>query len=124
VRALKGLAVSALARVEVPAAFWRKHRSGDLDAADAALITQSFEADFWGGDDRPRFAVSLVTAEILDAAAAVVATHGLRAYDAVQLASATFVRNLDPDCDTFVTFDKELRRAASATGFSVLPKRL
>lgn len=37
VRDLPLLVVSQAARVEVPAALWRKHRMGELPAADAAV---------------------------------------------------------------------------------------
>ncbi|HEU0089887.1 MAG TPA: type II toxin-antitoxin system VapC family toxin [Pseudonocardiaceae bacterium] len=52
------LIVSALARVEVPAAIWRKHRMGELEPADAAVLIAAFEADYHGSAvDQPRFAV-------------------------------------------------------------------
>jgi predicted nucleic acid-binding protein len=50
------------------------------------------------------------------------ARHALRAYDAVQLASALAVRELDPRCSHFACFDTELRRAASRAGLVLLPE--
>ena len=122
VRSLKGLAVSVLARVEVTAAFWRMHRSGELSAVQARVLSQAFEADLWGGTREPRFIVMAVTEQVLDDAVAAVATHGLRAYDAVQLASAIGVRMHDPACSTFVSFDRKLQDAAASSGFAVLPR--
>ena len=58
---------------------------------------------------------------MLDAAAALTATHGLRAYDAVQLASAITARKVEPRCDAFAAFDDRLREAAAREGFSLLP---
>jgi len=40
--------ISSLAWVEVPAALWRKNRTGDLEAADVALLAQWFAADAQG----------------------------------------------------------------------------
>ncbi len=111
-----------LARVEVPAAIWRKVRMGEVDAGDGAMLTQAFEAD-WTSEDagwRPFVAVAL-SAKLLDHAAGLAATHGLRAYDAIQLATALAAREADPGCDSFACFDAGLRRAAAAEGFVLLP---
>lgn len=122
VRKLDVLVVSALARVEVPAAIWRKNRMGELDPADAAVLIAAFEADYHGSTgDQPRFAVVAATASVLEAAARLVAAHGLRAYDAVQLASAQAAAQTVPDCRTVAVFDVTLRAAAAAAGFAVLP---
>jgi uncharacterized protein len=108
--------------VEVPAALWRKHHGGELDAHHAGVLTAAFEADYYGDDaEEARFVVMGVPAGILDDAARQVATHGIRADDAVQLASAIAARDADPDCATFACFDQRLRRAASAEGFDLLP---
>lgn len=108
--------VSALARVEVPAALWRKHRAGELRHADAALLVDTFEDDLFGG----AFAIVGVTTAILDAAAADAARHELCAFDAVQLATATAARSADPDLDGFACFDRALMAAARAEGFRPL----
>jgi uncharacterized protein len=119
---LEVLVVSALARVEVPAALWRKHRLGELDAADARLLVNEFEADFSGDERAPaRFAVVGLPLGLLDRAARLVAVHPLRAYDALQLATGLAVREADPDCTLFACFDQGLRRAAAAEGFSLVP---
>ncbi|MGH3855031.1 MAG: type II toxin-antitoxin system VapC family toxin [Pseudonocardiaceae bacterium] len=89
VRGLGSLVVSALARVEVPAAIWRKHRMGELDPVDAA--------------------------------ASLAGVHGLRACDAVQLASAKAAAAAVPGCRTVATFDSTLRAAAAKEGFTPLP---
>jgi hypothetical protein len=34
--------VSALSRVEVPAALWRKHRQGELSAQDVGVLAADF----------------------------------------------------------------------------------
>jgi hypothetical protein len=45
--------VSELARVEVPAALWKKHRTGEINAGDARLLAAQLEADFRGTRSRP-----------------------------------------------------------------------
>lgn len=123
VRSLPVLVVSQLARVEVPAALWRKHRVGELSATDTGMLVAAFEADYFGIEDEPaRFLVIAATVQILDRAARMVAVHGLRAYDAVQLASACAVSAAAPgESGGFVAFDKVLRAAAAAEGLDLLP---
>jgi len=122
VRVLTVVVVSCLARVEVPAAIWRKHRIGELATEDAAVLTGEFEADFFGDNhDEGRFAVVALPPILLDGAARLASSHGLRAYDAVQLASAGATRAADPRCATFACWDKTLRSAAAAEGFALVP---
>jgi len=119
---LPALVIAQVSRVEVPSAFWRKHRLGELSAEDARILTVEFEADFFGDrEHRPRFAAIGTTVAMLDEAARACATHGLRAYDAVQLSSAQVARRQDPACDTVAAFDRTLRRAAAAEGFALIP---
>jgi uncharacterized protein len=118
------LVVSALARVEVPAALWRKHRNGELDVDDTQTLIRAFAAHYGGSTDRPpRFLAVAVTNNILDRAAELSGTHGLRAYDAVQLASALTARDADRHCTTFAGFDRDLTSAATAEGLEALPTR-
>lgn len=116
VRGVDLLVVAALARVEVPAALWRKSRTGELAVADAAVLSDAF-AHEWGS---PRFVVVAVGAELLRYAAGLVARHGLRAYDGVQLACAVAARRADPGIDTVACFDRELTEAAVREGFRPL----
>jgi hypothetical protein len=117
-RRLGVLVVSCLARVEVPAAIWRKHRRRELTTEQADLLTSAFEIDYLGHDDQPaRFVVVGIVPELLDDAARLAALHGLRAYDAVQLASARAARGVDPSCDGFACADRSLRAAAAAERF-------
>lgn len=123
VRDLDDIVVSQLARVEVPAAIWRKNRVGDLSAADAATLVANFEADYYGTDeDEQRFAVVSVTARVLDEAVRLVARHALRAYDAVQLASATAAMKA-AEVAQFACFDGSLSSAAAIEGMDLLPVR-
>jgi predicted nucleic acid-binding protein len=47
--------------------------------------------------------------------------HGLRAYDAIQLAAARAARGAADGCTTFAAFDTTLRAAAAVEGFALLP---
>ena len=125
IRVLTALAIAELARVEVPAALWRKQRMGELSASDARLLTADFEADYFGTDaEPPRFAVVAAGGSLLDEAAKLCASHGLRAHDAVQLSTALAVRRADETCEAFAAFDRSLRTAAAAEGFNLVPQRL
>ena len=125
IRVLTAFAIAELARVEVPAALWRKQRMGELSASDARLLTADFEADYFGTDaEPPRFAVVAAAGSLLDEAAKLCASHGLRAYDAVQLSTALAVRRADETCEAFAAFDRSLRTAAAAEGFNLVPQRL
>jgi len=122
IRKLDDLVVSQLTRVEVPAAIWRKTRAGQLGAASATVLVAEFEADFFGtGEEPPRFASIALGGVVLDDAARLSATRGLRAYDAVQLAAARVAAAADSTCRTFAAFDRTLRTAAAAEGFALIP---
>ena len=105
----------------MPAALWRKHRLGELAAADAAVLVQEFEWDWFAGTDDVRFAVVDVTLDVLDIAALSVARYPLRAFDAVQLASALAARSASPEIVEFACYDTQLADAARAEGFTVRP---
>lgn len=122
IQELSSLAVGQLTRVEVPAAFWRKHRLGELDAVDARVLISAFEADYYGtADDQPRFVTVAATAGILDDAAMLCARYPLRSFDAVHLATALALRAVDPGLTTMAVYDRRLRAAAAAEGLAVLP---
>lgn len=114
--------MSCVARVEVPAALWRKRRTGELGSVHARTLTDVFEADYFGdGTSGRRFLILGIPDEVLDEAAHLVATHALRAYDGIQLASALAAREVDPECNAFACFDDGLRAAAAANGLTLIP---
>jgi predicted nucleic acid-binding protein len=122
VRMFSPLIISQLARVEVPAALWRKHRLGELSAGDTSVLISAFEADYFGTEeDAERFLAVGATAPILEAAAQLAGIHGLRAYDAVQLASACAALRELPEGLRFAAFDQALRTAAAREGLQLLP---
>jgi uncharacterized protein len=121
VRCVDVLVVSQLARVEVPAALWRKQRMGELSAEDANVLARDFEADWYGDDEEDaRFLVVAISPAMLDDAARLTATHGLRAYDAVQLASALAADVADTEPLPFLAFDEHLLAAAAVEGLDVV----
>lgn len=121
VRSLPLLVASQLARVEVPAALWRKHRLGELSSGDTAVLVGAFEADYFGTDEEPqRFVIVAATAQVLDDAARLAGVHGLRAYDAVQLASATGTKAVAAEGLRLAAFDETLCAAAAAEGLDLL----
>lgn len=121
-RGLGALAISALARVEVAAALWRKVRDGELAPVLAERLRRAFAIDVLGrAGEPPRFAVVATNAATLERATLALAEHPLRAADAVQLASALIARDADPGCTTFACFDRGLRDAAAASGFRLAP---
>ena len=123
IRALELLVISAITRVEVPSALWRKARTRELDDSAASVLVNAFELDFHGDpNSESRFTVVSLTESLLVAAAREAGRHALRAYDAVQLASALAVRETDPRCSQFACFDADLRRAASRESFTLVPE--
>lgn len=116
VRAHSTFVVSALARVEVVAALWRKERTGQLSGQAASVLADEFEAD-WHDPDGP-FVPVPVSSRVLEDAAGTARRHGLRAYDAVQLASALAVRAAGVVLEPFLCFDTALLSAAAREGFA------
>lgn len=114
VRTHTALVVSALARVEVVAAISRKERTGELDPADATVLVAAFEADWHDADSR--YLAVVVDERVLEQAVSLSRRHGLRAYDAVQLASAVVTRAAGVDITVFLCFDTELVTAAAREG--------
>ena len=110
--------LAQISGAEVVSALTRRVRRGDLTPADATTALAEFEADF---------TQNLVLLEnslprIRDAMA-LIRRHGLRGYDAVQLAVAMHLRDR---CRSFgrpdprmITADRELNAAAQVEGLSV-----
>lgn len=113
--------ISAVCRVEVPSAIWRKARIGELTEAAASILVRDFEFDLAGTPESAlRFVALDASIGLLERAAGLVPIHDLKSLDAIQLASAIAARELDPRCGTFACFDKSLSRAAAAHGFRLI----
>ena len=111
--------ISHLAEVEVIAALTRRFRNGDLTEQERDQAVQDARQDC------ATYLTVDVAHEIIEAAIRLALTHHLRAYDAVQLASALEVRHVlleNPDGPinfTVVSSDKELNAAAALEGIQI-----
>lgn len=110
---------SDLAAVEVPAALWRKHRIGQISAPDAQILCRRFLTDIDASSPESDAVLIEVGNDILRSAIDLVARHPLRAYDAVQLASAMAASRILGNCP-FGCFDAQLNDAAAAEGLRLL----
>ena len=98
---------------ETVAALTRKERGGFLTPQNAATALADFHYDFGR-----QYLIVEVSAPLVNYAASLARAHGLRGYDAVQLAAALEVHGQDPSL-TFVSGDGGLNAAAVAQGLSV-----
>ena len=109
------VATSSLSVAEVVAAFTKRHRMREIsEGLKAALISRFLR------DGRQRCTLLEADSTVIDTAVQLIQRHPLRAYDAVQLASALILNNaLIADklpSITFVSADKALCKAAQAEG--------
>jgi predicted nucleic acid-binding protein len=107
------LLTSRIADVEVRAVLAAAERIGRIDAAPASLARERWD-ELWPGLGKIE-----VTPQIADAAGALADRRPLRAADAVHLASALLVREVDV---LFAAWDRRLADAARAEGLLVLPQ--
>jgi predicted nucleic acid-binding protein len=120
-RRLDWMIVSELVLVELPAAFWRKVRMGQLSRRNARIMIELFFQEYSLDEDVSKYLPVRVDERLFRRAADLVEEHGLRAYDAAQLASAVEVRGLDDSVDMmFACADVQLARAAGKAGFTIL----
>ena len=112
-RGRKVLAVSRLAEVEVPLAIARRARRGDLRESDARAHGEQVLRDL-----KTCRVVELRT-RTFERARSLGWAHGLRAYDALQLASATRLKIETGMSLTFWSADGGLNAAAAAEGLRV-----
>lgn len=95
----------------------RRQRGGSISAENAAVVLGDFREDF-----AQAYRVVDVSAALLARAMNVAETHGLRGYDAVQLAAALRVND---ECRalelalTLVSADAELKGASRGEGLTV-----
>lgn len=98
---------------EMVAAVTRRERTGHMAGADAATALADFQYDFV----HQYFTVE-VSAGLVAHAASLAKVHGLRGYDAVQLAGALEVQSNTPSI-VLVSADADLNAAATAEGLAV-----
>ena len=111
------IGTSAISRVEVGAALVRAARGNRLDAEGAGRAQEEFAEDW------PDFSKVPVTETLLTHAERLAWRHGLRAYDAVQLAAALVCEETvtEDDESVFACFDNELTAAANEEGLTTWP---
>ncbi len=114
VRRKARLATSVLARVEVPSALARRAREGDLPLDGAREHSRRVASDL------SETYVVAARSQVLAVATELVWRHPLRAYDAVQLASAVWLARESRTAVTFVCADQRLATAAAAEGLRVM----
>jgi predicted nucleic acid-binding protein len=104
----------AIAYVEARAAFVRRRRAGHLSGPEHRRVVRDFEID-WS-----RYGLVDVSESLIREAAALAEAHGLRAYDAVHLASARIVAGDGRHAVVIATWDAELEAAAVREGLASL----
>ncbi|MDQ3802800.1 MAG: type II toxin-antitoxin system VapC family toxin [Acidobacteriota bacterium] len=118
-RAGNRILVARITGVEVVAALTRAGRNrGATAAAATATAVRQFRHDFVA-----EYRIVEVTPSVLGRAMTLAQAHGLRGYDAVQLAAALEIQALRPPTVmsslTFVSADAELNTAAVTEGLPV-----
>lgn len=108
--AAQTISTTAIAYVEARAAFARRRRERVLSAHDHPRVLRDLDADW------QRYMVVAVTDRLIQESARLAEAHGLRAYDAVHLASALTVRDHLTEPLVFLCFDRRLERAARREG--------
>jgi predicted nucleic acid-binding protein len=110
--------LTRLPLVEVTAAVTRRGRGGTLSGPDAAAILTQFRQDI-----AHQYNIVEITPALLSSATALAETHGLRAYDAVQLAATVELHGRRQANGlsrlTLISADQELNAAATTEGLLV-----
>jgi len=107
------LFVVRITLAETVAAITRRERGGSITPQDAATAVADFQLDF-----ARQYRVVEVSAGLVAQAATLARRHGLRGYDAVQLAAVLEIHATDPSM-MLLSADAELNTAALAEGLSV-----
>jgi predicted nucleic acid-binding protein len=110
--------VSSLAEVETVSALTRRLNRQDINQAEYDGACDDLQQDC-----ATQYRIVALTEAIIRSAASLARTHGLRAYDAVQLAAAMetsrVVSAVDVTQLTLISADLELNAAAAAEGLKV-----
>ncbi|NHC33588.1 type II toxin-antitoxin system VapC family toxin [Scytonema millei] len=110
--------VAAISGVEIVAAVTRRARGGSISATDAKAVCSQVKSDL-----QTEYQIIEIADSIIDAGMKFAETHGLRGYDAIQLAAGCAVNELcianNLPSIIFVSADKELNVAALSEGLVV-----
>ncbi len=112
--ASRAIVSSAITPVELAAAVCRRHAAGDLTAKQRDAILADLQRERAGWD------LVAVGRLVTDRAEDVIRTTGVRALDALHLASALLLRATVDRPMPFVTADAEQAEAAERLGLEVL----
>ena len=112
------IATSMITYVETRAAFSRRRRDGSVTAVGYKNLVRDFDIDW------QRYIVVEVSEILIRSAGKLAEVHGLRAYDAVHLASADFFQATLREAVTFVCWDDRLETVARRQGLNLLRSRL
>jgi predicted nucleic acid-binding protein len=107
------ICTTALTQVEMASAMSKAVRLGRVAEAEMIIAWQDF-LSHW-----PAYLRLPVSAGILDRAASIAWRHGLRAYDAVHLASALAWKDMIAAEVVFACYDKNLLEATRQEGLQV-----
>jgi predicted nucleic acid-binding protein len=112
------LYIAGITAVEMTSAITRRQRGGSLSAAQGGAIYGHFRRHL-----AQRYVVLEITPALVAAAVLLARSHGLRAYDAVQLAAALDIERSHRQAGlppiTLVSADRELNAAARAEGLVI-----
>jgi predicted nucleic acid-binding protein len=111
-------ATSIVSRAEVAAAFAKAARTGLVTPDTARKAERQFARDW------PDLIRVPVTEALVERADGLAWEHGLRGYDAVQLASALTWQESVGEEIVVATFDQQLWEAAKRTGLQTWPEQL
>jgi predicted nucleic acid-binding protein len=112
------VATSIVSRAEVAAAFAKAVRAGLVKDGLARNAQRRFAGDW------PDLVRVSVTDSLVERAEGLAWEHGLRGYDAIQLASALTWRESVGEPIVLATFDQQLWEAATRTGLEAWPDQL
>lgn len=112
--------VLSLTQVEFRSAIRRREKNGEVPTSIATQLIHAFKNHL-----ETRFAVQVVNDFVLDISAVLIDRHGLRAFDAMQLAGYLALKNTTgSELPIFACSDRNLLVAAKLEGASVLDPSL
>lgn len=110
--------IARISTVEVVSALTRRARGGSLTITQANKAIQRFERSLFG-----RYAIVEIRPAITNRAMLLAKIHGLRGYDAVQLAAALIANDerlsIGASALTLISADNALNAAASLEGLGI-----
>lgn len=117
-KAAHTLYIARITAVEITSAITRRQRGGGLSRAQAGAIFGHFRRHL-----TQRYVVLELTPSLMADAMLSARAHGLRAYDAVQLAAALEVNRIHQPAGlgpvTLISADQDLNSAAAVEGLAV-----